>query len=336
MEREIELQFSHAVLSEAAQRFGMSTDSLKLLGGFENYVYEGKIDGVSHVLRLTHSSHRSTNMVLGEIEWINYLAENGVSVAQAIRSTSGKLAEEVHIGEDYFVASVFQKAKGRLLDRTNPAEPTREIITEWGKTIGKMHRLTKRFEPSEERFRRHHWFEDDLMCFEKYLPKEDKHIIDIGYSLLEYAKNLPQSQDNYGLIHTDVHSGNFFIYEGKLTVFDFDDSSYQWFASDIAIALYYTILWKCSGQEHREKDDYAKEFLENFMIGYCAENRLEDFWLNELPFFLRLRDITLYTVLHQKFDKNNLLRYARLLDEIRTRIEREVPIVFLEPYGPRS
>ena len=100
---------------KAATRFGMSTESLKFLGDFENYVYEGKIDGVNYVLRLTHSSHRSTNMVLGELEWINYLEKNGVSVAKALHSASGRLAEEVHVGADYFVASAFEKAKGRLL-----------------------------------------------------------------------------------------------------------------------------------------------------------------------------------------------------------------------------
>ncbi|NLL49114.1 MAG: phosphotransferase [Firmicutes bacterium] len=97
MEREIELQFSHEVLFEAAKRFGMSAESLKLLGDFENYVYEGKIDGVNYVLRLTHSPHRSTNMVLGELEWINYLEKNGVSVAKALHSASGRLAEEIHV-----------------------------------------------------------------------------------------------------------------------------------------------------------------------------------------------------------------------------------------------
>lgn len=332
MEREIELQFSHEVLSEAAKRFGMSAESLKLLGDFENYVYEGKIDGVNYVLRLTHSSHRSTNMVLGELEWINYLEKNGVSVAKALHSASGRLAEEVHVGADYFVASAFEKAKGRLLDRKNPLEPTREVITEWGRTIGKMHRATKHFEPSDEKFRRPQWFEDDLLCFEKHLPKEDEHIVNIGYSLLEYAKSLPQSKDNYGLIHTDVHSGNFFVDEGRITVFDFDDSSYQWFASDIAIALYYTVWWKCSDYQPKDREIYAKQFLEHFLVGYNEENRLEDAWLDEIPFFLKLRDITLYTVFYKKFGQHNLERYQRLLDGIRTRIEREVPIVYLEDY----
>lgn len=335
MEREIELQFSNEVLSEAAQRFGMSPDSLKLLGDFENYVYEGTIDGVGYVLRLTHSSHRSTNMVLGELEWINYLAENEVRVAKALPSTSGKLAEEIQVGKDYFVASVFQKAKGRPLDRTNPAEPTREVITEWGRTIGRMHQATKHFAPSDPKFKRPQWFEDDLLCFEKHLPKEDKHIVGIGYSLLEYAQKLPKSQDSYGLIHTDVHSGNFFVDEGKITVFDFDDSAYQWFASDIAIALYYTIWWKCNGQQQSERDAYAKDFLTHFMMGYDAENKLDEYWLSELPFFLKLRDITLYTVFHKKFDQNNLQRYSKLLDGIRARIEREVPIVALDSYHGR-
>jgi hypothetical protein len=86
------------------------------------------------------------------------------------------------------------------------------------------------------------------------------------------------------------------------------------------------------GHEQREKDTYAKEFLENFMVGYNAENRLDDFWLNELPYFMKLRDITLYTVFHKKFDQSRLQRYSKLLNGIRTRIEQEVPIVFLDPY----
>ncbi len=96
--------------------------------------------------------------------------------------------------------------------------------------------------------------------------------------------------------------------------------------------MYYTIWRKFDGHEQREKDTYAKEFLENFMVGYSAENRLDDFWLNELPYFMKLRDITLYTVFHKKFDQSRLQRYSKLLNGIRTRIEQEVPIVFLDPY----
>ena len=55
MERAVEQQFSQEVLVEAARRFGLAADSLKFLGDFENYVYEGQKDGTSYILRLTHS-----------------------------------------------------------------------------------------------------------------------------------------------------------------------------------------------------------------------------------------------------------------------------------------
>ena len=87
-----------------------------------------------------------------------------------------------------------------------------------------------------------------------------------------------------------------------------------------------------SSYQQEEKDAYAKWFLENFMAGYNEENTLDGFWLNEIPFFLKLRDITLYTVFHKKFDQDGLQKFAKLLEGLRTRIEREVPIVALDPY----
>lgn len=328
LEREVELQFSNEILFEAAKRFNLSTESLKLLGSFENYVYEGDRNSESYILRLTHSSHRSTNMVLGELEWINHLANNGVSVAKPLYSINGKLAEEIFIDNDYFIVSLFEKAKGELLRRSNPEEFNRDLIVEWGKVIGQMHRVTKNFQPSREEFKRPQWHEDELMDFEKYLPVEDKKIVDIGSRLLEYLNKLPMTLDDYGLIHTDVHSGNFFVDEGKITVFDFDDCSYQWFISDIAIALYYTIWWRCNEYSKEDKKAFADYFLDAFMEGYVSENKLEDFWVDEMPYFLKLRDLTLYTVLHKKLDINNLdENYKKLLKDIRGRIIEGVTIV---------
>ena len=67
--------------------------------------------------------------------------------------------------------------------------------------------------------------------------------------------------------------------------------------------MYYTIWLLRGSYQQEEKDAYAKWFLENFMAGYNEENTLDGFWLNEIPFFLKLRDITLYTVFHKKFDQ---------------------------------
>ena len=45
------------------------------------------------ILKLTHSSHRQVPLILGEIDFTNYLADNGVNVSRAIPSLDGNLVE---------------------------------------------------------------------------------------------------------------------------------------------------------------------------------------------------------------------------------------------------
>ena len=45
-----------------------------------SYVYECKRDGKSYILKITHTIHRRPNHILGELEFINFLADGGVTV----------------------------------------------------------------------------------------------------------------------------------------------------------------------------------------------------------------------------------------------------------------
>lgn len=325
MEKEVEVQFTDEVLLEAAKRFDLEISSLKKLGSFENYVYEAVNNGRSYILRLTHSSHRSTNMVIGELDWINYLSDNNVSVARAFTSVNGNLAEEIHVSKDYFIVCLFEKAKGKLLSRKNEDEFTREVIMEWGKVIGRMHKATKDYEPYDDNIRRPHWYEDDLLDFKTYLVDGD--LIENGNKVLKHILNLPKGKDSYGLIHTDMHSGNFFVDNGKITVFDFDDSSYQYFASDIAIAIFYSVWSLCHDYSQIDKDNFAKRFFSSFMEGYNEENELDDYWLDQIPYFMMLRDINLYAVFHKKIGIDRMSEAEKLIvEDIKDRILKGVSI----------
>lgn len=327
VEKEIEIQFTKEVLAEAARRFGLLESSLKQLGAFENYVYEGQRDDISYILRLTHSSHRSMNMVLGELDWINFLSDNGVMVSKALPSTSGNLAEKIHVTGDYFIVSLFEKAEGKPLDRSDDREWSTHIFKTWGSIIGKMHRVTKNYEVPKDDIKRPEWDDDDLLDLERYIPEDQINIIEARNKLLDYFNNLPKDKDCYGLIHTDVHSANFFVHNGGITVFDFDDCSYQWFISDIAIALYYSVWWCCDNKTIEEKERFANKFLDAFLEGYSLENQLSKFWIDQIPYFLKLRDITLYSVFHKKWNTNNLNeKQIKLIQDIKGRIENEIPI----------
>ena len=116
---------------------------------------------------------------------------------------------------------------------------------------------------------------------------------------MSHLETLPKDRDSYGLIHQDAHGGNFFVHEGKITLFDFDDCVYGWFIYDIAMVLFYAAMFK------EDMAAYTATFMRDFLRGYKQENKLDPVWLAELPYFLKLREIDLYAIIHFSFDLEN-------------------------------
>ena len=71
MEARIKSQFTPGIFDEALRRYGIDTSSLHALDGFESFVYEFTLDGKDLILRISHSLHRSTEAIAGEIDWID-------------------------------------------------------------------------------------------------------------------------------------------------------------------------------------------------------------------------------------------------------------------------
>lgn len=328
MEKAVEQQFNEHIFREACERFRVSSEGARLLGDFENYVYDVKVDGESQILRLTHNSHRTSEQVLSELEWVHFLNGQNINVSAAYPSAAGRLVEVVEAADSYFSVCLFEKADGKGVDPKNNQEWNDSLFRTWGETVGKMHAATKRYSRRPGIVKRPEWNEDELFLnLETYLSGQNE-IIEKSKALLRYFEALPMNLDTYGLLHTDVHPGNFFIQDGKMTVFDFDDSSYHWFVSDIAIALYYSLWMAIPAEEARRRVAFTDEFIPAFLDGYWRENKLDASWLGKIPYFLKLRDIELYVVLHKKWDLANLRsREQKLIDELKHRIENDLPAV---------
>jgi Ser/Thr protein kinase RdoA (MazF antagonist) len=80
---------------------------------------------------------------------------------------------------------------------------------------------------------------------------------------------LPQDIDSYGLIHSDIHQQNMLVNDNHISVLDFDDCQYGFFALDIGIALYHAIWWGLP-EDDSAKNDFALKIIKNFMAGYKA------------------------------------------------------------------
>jgi Ser/Thr protein kinase RdoA (MazF antagonist) len=251
----------------------------------ENLVYDYHSKDEQRVLRLVHSSHRSEEDVIAELDFVTYLLGGGVRAARPVPSTRGCLTEVVSASGSYFIASVFDRAPGRWALEITDLHRDGAIVRNWGRTVGRMHALSKSYDASRLKKRRPAWDPADVEAqAREYVPIDEVWLVEGLEEILARVRDLPQSPEGYGLIHNDLNVGNFFIDEERITVFDFDDSCYNWFIVDIASAFpLYSAMFHSSGWE-----EPLIEFFRSFVLGYMEENRLDARWFDHLGEFLRL------------------------------------------------
>jgi Ser/Thr protein kinase RdoA (MazF antagonist) len=116
-------------------------------------------------------------------------------------------------------------------------------------------------------------------------------------SLVEALKHLPAGPSDFGLIHDDLHFANFLIQaDGQISIIDFDDCVYSWFAMDVAMALF-DILVLYDPVSEADKQSFARRFLSNYLSGYRMEKEFSQYWLDQIPRFLKLKELCIYAVL---------------------------------------
>jgi Ser/Thr protein kinase RdoA (MazF antagonist) len=325
LEKRITERFSAEVLEEASRRYGVSSGELKKLDGFESFIFKYTQNGAGFVLRIAHSLRRSEKLIRGEVDWIRYLASNGVSVADAVPSALGNLVETIPDGHGgSFLAAAFNEVKG------NPPWEcgwTPELFFRYGALIGSMHRLAKSYLPSEHEIRRPLWDSPEINSFVLPAIPADQPLVKKRYEeIVSCIKCLPTDSDSFGLIHFDAHGGNMLVDEtGIIHLFDFDDCNRNWFINDIAIVLFYMTT------NVQNPEGAAQEFLAPFLKGYASENSLASAWLAEVPIFLKMREIDLYAAIYRSLDVNNLSGWcSQFMDGRRLRIETEVPYLNID------
>jgi amicoumacin kinase len=330
MEKAIRDLFNQNVLETALNRYQIPLVDATMLDGFESFIFNVRRDGCEYILRIGHSSRRSADLIQGEAEFLNYLRGGGLSVPQVLPSVNHLLVEEI-VAQDgsCFLATLFEKAPGHP---PTGGDWCPALYQSMGQFMGRLHRLSKEFQPSLPRYQRFS-ITEDFTAMEKagrqYLPAEDQPVLQAYLDTVAAIQQLSQDPESYGLCHIDFHGGNFFITdEGVITLFDFDDCQYAWFVYDIAMALFYAISHDCSSEAKLLE---AETFLAAFWSGYTAEHNLAPSWLKHMPLFLRLREIDLYMLIHRSMDLNQLDPWcASYMNSRREKIIDGVPYCALD------
>ncbi|MGG2063864.1 phosphotransferase enzyme family protein [Bacillus sp. S14(2024)] len=310
-------------IRQAVKYFGGKEEScIKLASGFQNEVYEYAYEGERRILRITPSSRRTIKQIQSEIDFIYSLDADGVNVSLPVASCFRNDIEQMDIEGESFIVTSFLKAPGQFVNVANEQEWNEKLFQNWGQTIGKMHAIAKKNDSDYKKYEKPIWKSDvKVMNFLLSISKP----LAISYEkMITKIQALSKESGTYGLIHNDLHQGNFFVQDNTLTIFDFDDCSFCWFAQDIAVSFYHAVWQGLSVRP--EHVSFPQEFMKYFIEGYSKEHRMNKEILKQIPLFLKLREVFLFALFHKVWDFDKLEEWqAYTLKDLQYRIEQGVP-----------
>ena len=247
-----------------------------------------------YVLRLIQCGASQTGQIRAEMDWVSYLADQDICVMRPLRADNGAvvLAAEEH-GESYAL-SACAMAEGQPWDKNNPALWNETVFYQWGKAMGDIHRATKDYNPPDGADKRRE-YTNMVGGGVNAFPSVRK----TAETLDNEITALPKDIHSYGLIHYDLGPNNFLIDGERITVIDFDDCTYAWYALDIGSALYLG-LWL--GRRDDAGHDFTNDIIRYFLKGYLSANDLDNFWLSKIPMFMRLCQIAKFSYTYQSED----------------------------------
>ncbi len=288
-----------------ARQFIKNAVSIEFLVQYKNLIYKINSDEKSYILRLVAKKRRSIEQVNSELHFQNYLYSQGADVISPISALSGDYCISCEIKGKEYLASAFEFAYGKDWDERNDLND--ETIFLIGKALGKIHRLSKEYKPNMQVFSRPLWCDSHELLkaptlYEKYNPELYKAFV----SHIDLLHSLPTSNNEFGLTHGDFLMSNYIIDGNKITVIDFDECEYSWYAMDLAICLRCYIIGD-SPETVSEKGSLAEQLYSNLMRGYSNDNDVTQLMITGLEPFVRTRDfVEIAQLLDLKFTNGHL------------------------------
>lgn len=196
------------------------------------------------------------------------------------------------------------------------------VLKELGRQIGRLHRFSKKFEGIHPVKHIKDWYENEEYNFLKYIPEEEITIRNIAQDVLSTIKALPKNHLNYGLLHGDLWLENILVDEdSKLSLVDFQDCEKNFYIFDLAVPIYSAIEYSFVGGGNIV--DYGREITKAIVYGYKEENDLPAEMLEQLPLFIKLKEVFEYSLMHMYWNKEKLTEeQIRIMNHFRIRIER--------------
>ncbi|WNS45063.1 phosphotransferase [Paenibacillus sp. MMS20-IR301] len=293
-----------------------STD-YRLIGGYCSNVFEVGA-GRKLIVKILDNAVALETSTLAEMEWLACLCSQGIHVPRPVRILGQDYIKRINNGF-YFI--VYNKIDGLPVNPASKEMWNARLFERWGELLGQIHAASQAYTANHV-FPK--WNESKMLL---QLEQAELHPHLAG-KWLRYVDELNQmkvSTDRFGLIHGDLHHGNLLINDNVLSVIDFGDCEYHWYAYDVAIVMYHTA--QTVGKSEREQ--FIQAFCNYFMKGYVRGNPGTDV-VQDLNYFIQYRHLYSFTYHMMYADKSQLSRQqAEYLQAMEASLLKDEPYLNL-------
>ena len=175
-----------------------------------------------------------------ELDLIDYLHKQTIPVAYPIPLNNGELLGWTSTALGERATALFPFALG---GEVAGESLTIEQSIELGKTVAALHVASNSFSSNHERYHLNlkYLVDEPLRLLEKDNSEQAQELLASLppiTELVDAVNNLSIDNDEYGIIHGDLHNGNMHFHENQVTLFDFDHCAYGWRAYDLIPSVY--------------------------------------------------------------------------------------------------
>lgn len=255
------------LLEKTLAQYNLQNAQTQSLRSLVNQIYRvTDSDGENYSLRICPVEFRERGWLQDELTWLAYLAERDeISVPVPIPNQTGALVSQVDAPAGTHFSSLFKWVEGE----TASGQLTPAVMEQVGQITAHLHRAAREFDDSitAKNFRPNHHYDQTLATEHREWIAE--HATEIGvenvgllHAAVDYVvaqlDQVGKDRANYGLIHSDLHFGNFLVYQGQVSVIDFDQLGWGHYNFDIACVMI---------ELQDEPDDFDERWT-HFLQGY--------------------------------------------------------------------
>lgn len=288
------------------------------LGHSENVTFRVETQAEKFLLRIhqpisasSENTWQRPEVIESELLWLDALAlGTKLSVQKPVKNLQNRWVAQVAENTETFYCSLLRWSDGEIIE----SERTPQQAYQLGVLLSQMHHFSQQWQPPEN-FTRPAY---DKSRFNTGLAKLYP-AISIGlisaedYGVLELAvrqneammATLGQSQEVWGVIHGDLHDGNYLSYDNELRPIDFARCGFGYYLYDVASTLQYLY----------------PAVRASFFEGYQSGQRLPENYIQVVEGFLILAMIDVLS-----FHVSNPQEQQGVSDTIREIAKEHIPL----------